>query len=298
MRRREFMALLGGSAVALPLATRAQQTELPGSRPSPQHVACAICESRRGVAPGTGGSGFRRGPECRHRIPYADNQPDRLPALAAELIRRPVNVIIANSSAANAAKAATTTVPIVFAVGNDPVRDRLVPNMNRPGSNVTGVTFLAGVVGTKRLELLRQFVPKATLIAVMMNPSTAETEIDRSEIVAASHAVRQQIIVLDVRSDRDIEAAFASAVQRGAGAMLIGTGAFLTSKRHELVTLEARHALPTMYGGRESVEAGGLMSYSTSQTEAYRQAGFTPLGFSKERSPATCRSCRPPSSSS
>src|SRR5436190_8328502 len=170
MKRREFLGVLGGAAATWPFAARAQQaTPVVGFLRSTSLVPFASLGAalRQGLAE----AGFVEGRNVTIESRYADNQPDRLPSLAAELINRPVNVIIANSSAASAAKAATTRVPIVFAVGNDPVRDRLVPNMNRPGGNVTGVTFLAGMVGTKRLELLRQFVPKATLIAVLVNPN-------------------------------------------------------------------------------------------------------------------------------
>jgi putative ABC transport system substrate-binding protein len=271
MRRRAFIAGLGG--VMLPLVARAQQAMpvlgyLRSTTRAPfENIAAAL---RQGLKE----AGFVEGQNVAIESRYAENQVDRLPALAAELVRRPVAVIVANSSAARAAKAATATIPIVFTVGNDPVRDGLVASLNRPGGNVTGVTFLSGVLGTKRLELLRQLVPKATSIAVLVNPNTSETEIEKNELQAAARAIGQQIIIGDVGNGADIEAAFASFVQGGAGALLSGTGAFLNSQRELIVALAARHAIPAIYSAREYTEAGGLMSYGTSQSEAYRQAGL------------------------
>ena len=272
MRRRAFIAGVGG-AMALPLVARAQQ-----AKPVVGFLRSTSMAPFEGLGvalrAGLKEAGFVEEQNVAIESRYADNQRDRLPVLAAELIRKPVAVIVGNSRAAHAAKDATTTIPIVFTVGNDPVRDGLVRNLNRPGGNITGVTFLAGVLGSKRLELLRQFVPKAAVIAVLVDPNTSETEIERKEVIEAARAVGQQVLVFDVGSDRDIEAAFTAAVQRGAGAMLIGTGAFLTSKRNSMGALAARHALPTIAGQREDALAGGLMSYGTSQTAAYRQAGL------------------------
>ena len=194
--------------------------------------------------------------------------------LVAELIRRPVAVIVGNTPSALAAKAATTTVPIVFATGGDPVRDGLVTSLNRPGGNVTGVVFFNSVLGAKRLELLRQLVPKATTIAVLVYPDSPNLEAERRDVQAAAQAIGQQLIVLDVSSDRDMETAFATAVQRGAGALLVGAGAFLNSHRERLAALAVRHAIPAIYAQREAAVAGGLISYGPSTTDAYRQAGI------------------------
>lgn len=271
MRRREFIAAIGGAA-ALPFAACAQQPMpavgfLRSTSLAPfQPLGAAL---RQGLKE----TGFVEGQNVVVEARYADNQPDRLETLAGELIRRPVAVIVANSIAARAAKDATATIPIVFTVGFDPVRNGLVANLNRPGGNITGVTFLSGVLGAKRLELLRQFIPKATTVAVFVHPDSTETEGERKDIVAAGRAIGLQLVVLDVSSDSEIDAAFATAVQRGAGAALVGAGPFLTSKRERLVALAARHALPAIYNQREFAEAGGLMAYGTSQTEAYRQAG-------------------------
>src|SRR5207342_1065249 len=165
-------------------------------------------------------------------------------ALVTEFIRRPVAVIVGNNPSALAAQAATTTVPILFATGSDPVRDGLVASLNRPGGNVTGMVFFSAVLGAKRLELLRQLVPKATTVAMLVNPNTPETEAERRDVQAAAQAIGQQLTVLDATSDRDIEPAFATFIQLGAGALLVGTGAFLNAYREHLAALAARYALP------------------------------------------------------
>jgi putative ABC transport system substrate-binding protein len=219
-------------------------------------------------------TGFVEGQNVAIEYRYAEGRNDRLPALVADLIDRRVAVIVGNNAAAFAAKTATSTVPIVFAYGGDPVKDGLVASLNRPGGNVTGVVFIQGVLGAKRLELLRQIVPKATTIAVLVNPNSPEAVSERSDVQAAALAIGQQLLVLDVSSDRDIETAFATLVQRGAGALLVGSGAFFFSNRERIVALAARHALPASYAQREPVVAGGLMSYGTSLTDAYRQAGI------------------------
>ena len=231
-------------------------------------------------------AGYIEGPNAAIEYRWADNQIDRLPALVADLIRRPVAVIVGNQLSALAAKAATSTVPIVFAYGGDPVIDGLVGSLNRPGGNVTGVVFIAGVLGAKRLDLLRQLVPKATTIAMLVYPNTADTEAERRDVQAAALAIGQQLIVLDVSSDRDIETAFATFVERGAGALLVGTGAFTNSHRERIVALAARHALPASYNLREFADAGGLMSYSASITDAYRQVGVYAGRILKGEKPA------------
>ena len=183
-------------------------------------------------------------------------------------------VIVGNVVAAVAAKAATTTVPIVFATGSDPVRDGLVTSLNRPGGNVTGVNFFAAVLGAKRLELLRQLVPKATTIAVLVNPNNPDTEAERRDVQAAAQALGQQLIFFDATNAGDIETAFALFVRRGAGALISVGGAFIFSNRERLIALAARHGLPAIYSLRDFVVAGGLMSYGASITDAYRQVGI------------------------
>jgi putative ABC transport system substrate-binding protein len=270
--RREFISLIGGAA-AYPLAARAQQ-----SMPVIGFLRSATLADAThlviGFRQGLNEAGFVEGRNVAVEYRSADGQNDRLPALIADLIGRQVAVIIANAISARVVKATTTTVPIVFASGGDPVKDGLVTSLNRPGGNVTGVVFFSETLGTKRLELLRQLVPKATTIAVLVNPATPGTEEERSDIAAAAKAIGQQLIILDVNSVRDIETAFATFVDRGGGALLVGSGAFTTSHRERLVALAARYRLPALYPLREYVSAGGLMSYGTSITDAYRQAGI------------------------
>jgi putative ABC transport system substrate-binding protein len=192
-----------------------------------------------------------------------------------DLIGRSAAMIVGNTPSALAAKAATTTIPIVFAAGGDPVILGLVTSLNRPGGNVTGVTFLAGVLGAKRLELLRQLVPNATAIGVLVNPNNQDTEAERRDVQAAAQAIGQQLIMRDVRSDRDIEMAFATfGGSNGAGSLLVCGGAFMFSKRELVAAQAARYALPAIYSNREAVMTGGLMSYGPSRSDSYRQAGI------------------------
>jgi putative ABC transport system substrate-binding protein len=269
--RRRFITLLGGAAV-WPLAARAQQPLpvigfLRSTSLAPfQNLATAFGQ-------GLKGAGFVPDQNVAIEYRYADNQVDRLPALVAELIRRPAAVIVGNSVSALAAKAATTTIPIVFVDGGDPVSDGLVASFNRPGGNVTGTVFFAIQLEAKRLDLLHQLVPTATTIGVLVNPDSPGTVAERTDLQAAALALGLQLITLDVGSDRDIETAFATFVQRGAGALLVGGGAFLRSNLERLIALAARHALPASYGDPEFAAAGGLMGYGTSQSDAYRQAG-------------------------
>ena len=219
-------------------------------------------------------SGYIEGQNVAIELRSAEGHLDRLPALVTDLIHRPVAVIVGNLNAALAAKAATTTIPIVFASGSDPVRDGLVASLNRPGGNITGVMFLVTSLGAKRLDLLRQLVPKATLIAMLVNPGSVDTEAERRDVQAAAQALGQQLIILDASSDRDIETAFVTFVQRGAGALIVGAGAFLFSNRERLVALAARHALPAIYADPEDAVAGGLMGYGPSIADAYHQVSI------------------------
>ena len=272
LKRREVITLMGGAA-AWPLAARAQQPALPvvgfirsTSLADSAHLVTAF---RQGLKE----AGFVEGQNVAIEYRFADNRFDRLPALVADLLRQPVAVIVGNFNSILAAKAATTTVPIVFTSGSDPVRDGLVTSLNRPGGNVTGVNFFGGVLGTKRLELLRQLVPQAKTIAVLIN-LTPDNEEERRDVRAAAEKIGLQLILLNVNSEREVEAAFATFVQRGTGALYVGAGGFMNSHRERLVTLAARHALPASYAVREAVAAGGLMSYGASIPDAYRQAGI------------------------
>jgi putative tryptophan/tyrosine transport system substrate-binding protein len=286
MQRREFITLIGGAAVAWPIGAGAQQPTMPVvgflRSPSLADATHLVIAFRLGLKE----AGFVEGQNVAIEYRSAENDRDKLTALVSDFTRRPVVVIVGDNPSALVAKAVTTTVPIVFATGSDPVSDGLVASLNRPGGNVTGVSFISGVLGPKRLELLRQLVPRAKTIAMLVNPSTAETVTERSDVQAAAQAIGQQLIILDVSSDRDIETAFATFVQRGAGALLVGTGGFMFSNRERLVALAARHALPANYFLREFVVAGGLMSYGTSITDAYRQVGIYAGRILKGEKPA------------
>jgi putative ABC transport system substrate-binding protein len=197
-----------------------------------------------------------------------------LSALVEDLISRHAAVIVGNHNAALVAKAATAAVPIVVVTGADPVRDGLVASLNRPGGNVTGVSFLAVELGAKRLDLLRQLVPNAARVAMLVYPDAPDTDAERRDVQVAAQAIGQQLVILDVRIERDIEAAFATSVQLGAGALLVGAGAFMNDHRKRLVALAAQYAIPAIYSLREYVADGGLASYAASITDAYRQAGI------------------------
>jgi ABC-type uncharacterized transport system substrate-binding protein len=273
MRRRAFITLLGGAA-ACPLAARAQQPAMPvvgflrsGSLTDVPHRVTAF---RQGMKE----TGYVEGQNVAIEYRSDEHQPDRLPLLVADLLRRQAALIVGNTPAALAAKAATTTVPIVFAAGVDPIRDGLVASLNRPGGNVTGVSFMSVELGANQLGLLRELRPGAARIAVLVDPKWPLNQAFLSELQAAASAGGQQLIVLNVSSDRDIETAFATLVQRGAGALLWGTGGFLYSHRERVVALAARHRIPAIYSWREAVAASGLMSYAPSNADAYRQAGI------------------------
>jgi putative ABC transport system substrate-binding protein len=266
MKRRDFITLLGGAAATWPLAARAQQSVMPVVGFLRSTSLADATHLVTGFRQGLKEAGFVEGQNVAVEYRSAEGQNDRLPTLVADLIRRQVAVIVGNSMAALAAKAATTTVPIVFGIGEDPVKYGLV------GAPPRGVGLGAGGAAP-RLELLRQLVPKATTIAVLVSPDP-DTEAERREVEAAAQATGQQVIVLYVSSDRDIDGAFATIIQRGAGALLSLGGAFFNSHRERLVALAARHALPVTYPWREATVAGGLMSYGTSITDAYRQVGI------------------------
>ncbi len=286
------MLALGGAAMApsflWPLAARAQHAAMPvvgflRSAPDPSYANNLLIAA---LGRGLKETGLIEGQNVAVDYRQADNRADRLPVLLADLIGRPVAVIVADNVSAIAAKSATATVPIVFATGGDPVRAGLVASLNRPGGNVTGVSFFSGELGSKRLELLRQLAPNATLIAMLMNPDTPTGEAEREDVQAAAQTIGQQLLILNATSDRDIESAFATIVQRRAGAVLLGGSAFLSSRTELIAALAARQALPAMYFNREAVVAGGLISYGASLTEAYRQAGIYAGRILKGEKPA------------
>ncbi len=274
MKRREFITLVGGAAAAWPLGAHAQQPAMPVIGFLRSTSLAVSTPMVTGFRQGLTAAGFTEGQNVAIEYRYADSQRERLPGLVAELIRLPVAVIVANNIAALAAKAATTTVPIVFATGSDPVVDGLVASLNQPGGNVTGVSFLAGLLGPKRLEMLRQLVPTTATIAILVGTDTLEARIERRDVELAAQALGQQLIVAPVTSEGELDGAFTSIVERGAKALLVGSGPLVTSNRERLVALAARHAIPAIYSLREFVEAGGLMSYGASLVEAYRQAGI------------------------
>jgi putative ABC transport system substrate-binding protein len=273
MRRREFITLLGGVAAMRPLSARAQQRAMPvvgflrgGTLTDLPHYETAF---RQGLKE----AGFVEGQNVAIEYRSSEDQ-TRLPLLVADLLRRQVALIVGNTPSALAAKAATTTVPIVFATGGDPIKDGLVASFNRPGGNVTGVSFITSELGAKQLGLLRELRPGAAPIAVLVDPKWPYTERFVSELRAAASALGQELIVLYVSSDREIETAVTTLVQRGAGALHAGIGTFMNSQRERTVALAARHGIPAIYNWREAVAAGGLMSYAPSIADAYRQAGI------------------------
>ena len=272
MRRRAFILLLGGAAAAWPVAARAQQPAMPVV--GFVRDATPIVSDDRVIAfrQGLKEAGFVEGQNVT--IEYRSDQTDKLPLVVADLLRRHVALIVGNTPSALAAKALTTTVPIVFVTGGDPVEVGLVASVNRPGGNVTGISFMSVELAAKQLGLLRELRPGAARIAVLVDPKFPTTERLLSEVRAAASAIGQQIEVLYVSSDREIETAFTALIQRGAGALLWGTGEFLLSQRDRVVALAARHRIPAMYILRDYAAAGGLISYAASTTDANRQAGI------------------------
>jgi putative ABC transport system substrate-binding protein len=274
IERRKFLATLGGAAAAWPLAARAQQPAMPVigflSGSSPADGALFLTAFRQGVRE----TGYVEGQNVAIEYRWAQDQYDRLPDLAADLVRRQVAVIAArDTTSAIAAKAATTTIPIVFVTGGDPVTVGLVASLNRPGGNVTGVSFLSSELGTKRLGLLHELLPGAGRIAVLVDPKWPVTERFVSEVRAAALVVGKQIEVLHASIGRDIDTVFASLAQKPVGALMVGPAPLFNNRRVQLVTLAAYHRVPAIYFQREAVEIGGLMSYGASVTDAYRQVG-------------------------
>jgi putative ABC transport system substrate-binding protein len=220
-------------------------------------------------------TGFVEGTNVTIEQRYADNHYERLPALAAELLRHPVAVIVANGVAAKAARAASASLPIVFVSADDPVRVGLVTSLNRPGGNSTGVTFFGGAqLDAKRLELLRDLVPSAAVLAALVDPACPGSAGAAPNAVAAGHAIGRQVWVVKAASERELDPAFAAIVEAGAGALMVSGSPFFTSQRQRIVTLAARHRIPAIYDQRDFVAAGGLISYSGSFTGAYREAGI------------------------
>jgi putative tryptophan/tyrosine transport system substrate-binding protein len=272
VKRREFITLLGGAATAWPLAARAQQPAMPvvgflrnTTATSAAHLVVAFRQ-------GLNEMGFVESQSVVVDYRWADNQDDRLPGLVAEMVRRRVAIIVAGGIAATHAAKAASNTPIVFAIGADPVRIGLVSSLNRPGGNITGISFITGIdLVAKRLELLHELVPKATMIAALLD-TAGETQLE--DVEAAARALGRQVVIARVASERDFDAAFEQIVRAGAGALVGLGGAVITAQRRQIVALAIRYAIPALFPLREFVEVGGLMSYGPSQTHAYRRAGI------------------------
>jgi putative ABC transport system substrate-binding protein len=276
MRRRDFMVMLAGATAAWPLVVRAQQASRPmigflssGSEASWQHFVVAFREGLRET-------GHADGQNVTIESRWADGQYGRLPAMAADLVARRAAVLVSTGGAATimAAKEATSTIPIVFTLGTDPVRLGIVSSLNRPGGNITGAFLFTSEIDTKRLGLLRDTVPTATLIAALINPDNPPAQNQARGIENAARAVGRQVHVLRARALPEVEAAFASVTQLRAGGLLVAADPFFNTHREQIVAMAARHAVPAIYEQREFVAAGGLMSYGSNFADSYRQAGI------------------------
>jgi putative ABC transport system substrate-binding protein len=275
MIRREFITALGGAAVAWPLVARAQQAAMPVvgflSSGSPDAYTHLLTAFRQGLAE----TGYVEGQNAAIEFRWAKGQFDRLPALASDLVQRRVAVIATTgTTSALAAKAATATIPLVFLGADDPVKFGLVASLNRPGGNATGLNVLTSELTGKRLELARELVPAAAVVAVLINPKSPEAEPQLRDVQTAARAIGQQIHILNASTERDVDTAFATLVQQLDGALLVTNDAFFHDQREQLVALAARHAVPTIYDRRAYAAAGGLISYGTHYVGAFRQLGI------------------------
>ena len=274
--RRAFLGILGGAAAAWPLAARGQRPATPvigflSPAESPDSYGERLPAFRSGLEE----MGFAEGRNVAIEFRWSNGQYDQLAAFAADLVRRNVALITATGTpAVLAAKAATTTVPIVFTTGGDPVRLGLVPSMNRPGGNVTGVAFLVSELISKQFDLLHKVVPEATAIGLLVNPNNPQTETQLRDVPPAIRALGLQLIVLKASTEHEIDAAFADLVRQRGAALVLGADGFFITRRDQLVALAARYRVPAIYNLREYAAAGGLMSYGTSIEDAYRQTGI------------------------
>jgi putative tryptophan/tyrosine transport system substrate-binding protein len=277
LRRRDFITLLGGAVAAWPVVARAQKAAMPVIGLLGVTSFDRSAERLRVFRQGLKENGYIEGENVAIEYRWAEGQYERLPALAADLVRRKVSVIVSTegATAAFAAKAATATIPIVFAVSDDPVRLGLVASLARPGGNLTGINFVSAELAAKRLELLRELVPGAKGVALLVNPAdTASTETMLREVGPAARAIGWQVQVLNAATSDEIDAVFATFVRGRPDALFVGSTPFYTSRRVQLVQLTARHAVPAAYVGRQFVEIGGLMSYGANLTDAWRQLGL------------------------
>ena len=273
MRRREFIALVGGAATSWPIAAHAQQTMpvvgLLRSTPAGPFSQIVVA-FRQGLTE----AGYIEGKNVVIEQRWADNQLDKLPDLAADLVHRKAAVIVCNGPAVDAVRSAAATMPIVFVIGGDPVALGLVSSLNRPGGNLTGITFFSNRLGAKRLGILRELVPQTNVIAALVDPGFTEAVDELREVEKSVSNIGIKIVSLKAENEGDFDAAFTSMVQAGAGALVVIGSPLFTSKSRTLIALSARYAIPTAYDLRDYVVAGGLISYSTSFTDAYRQAGI------------------------
>jgi putative ABC transport system substrate-binding protein len=274
MKRREFITLIGGAAASWPLAARAQQAPIPMVGFLDARSQDAVRERLRAFRQGLKDNGYAEGENVTITYRFAENQIDRLPALAADLVRHGAAVIAtAGDSVAVAAKAATSTIPIVFIVSQDPVKLGLVTSVARPGANATGINFFAGELVAKRLEILRELVPGVVRVGLLIGANVLEAETTLRDVEPAARAMGLQIQVFNAATRQEIEAVFASFARERPDALFVASDTFLTTRRVQLVNLAARHGIPTAFPNRESAEIGGLMSYGTSILDAWRQSG-------------------------
>jgi putative tryptophan/tyrosine transport system substrate-binding protein len=273
--RREFVTLLGGAAVAWPAVARAQQPAAPVIGILMGGWAESFAPFEPAFRKGINEGGFPNGSNVPFEYGRANGQVDRLPALAADLVgRRPAVIATQTLPAALAAKGATSTIPVVFVVGEDPIKVGLVKSLSRPDGNVTGVTNFMNVLGTKRLELVSEAVPTAVVLGLLVNPTNPNAEADTRDLQVAAQALGRRLQVLTAATERELETAFAAAVEQKVGALFINIDSFLFDRREQIAALAARHQVPTIHPFREYVAAGGLMSYGASFVDAWRQSGI------------------------
>jgi putative ABC transport system substrate-binding protein len=288
MKRREFITLLGGAAAGWSVTARAQQPAMPAigflSSRSANDSARAVSAFRQGLAE----MGYVEGRNADIEFRWADGQFDRLPALASDLVQRSVAVLVTVGGAQTAtiAKATTSTIPIIFGIGEDPVKEGLVPNLNRPGGNMTGASFSTSLLGAKRLGILRDLVPSAKVIALLVNQNSSQGQRQKQDIEKAAREVGQRLVILDGSTDQEIDVSYANLATQNVDALIVGSDPFFDPRRDRLIALGARYAMPTIYQFREFVLAGGLVSYGASITDLYRQVGVYVGRVLKGESPA------------